>query len=53
MSKFRKNGNVRIIFSQEMWWINMAERITKINRLEKSKEHLHGNSLDLREIYLF
>ena len=46
VSKFRKNGNVRIIFSQEMWWINMAERITKINRLEKSKEQLKLESLN-------
>ena len=42
----QKNGNVRIIFSQEMWWINMAERITKINRLEKSKEQLKLESLN-------
>ena len=29
-----------------MWWINMAERITKINRLEKSKEELKLESLN-------
>ena len=42
----QKNGNVLTMFSQEMWWINNGERITKIKRLEKSEEQIKIESIN-------